>query len=68
MAEFNINHSSVNQINESGDNVQNTAAPEQKTFWDYFCTWYGLLGTTITIGSFWCGLHATLGWWFFGVM
>lgn len=70
MAEFNIKNSTVGQINESGPNIQVTGTiPERKTLWNHFCTWYGLLGTTIGIISAvggWYGLHLQYGLWFFG--
>jgi hypothetical protein len=41
---------------------------KKKSLWDHFLSWYGILGTTATIGFgvvAQYALHVQLGWWFF---
>jgi len=66
----NFNKCDINQChNGEGDNVQVKESPITKTIFDYFSSWYGILGTTATIGFGmlgWYALRVQLGWWFFG--
>ncbi len=71
MPQFNINRSTVGQQNNSGDNFMVASrAPEGKSLWGHVCTWYGLVGTTISIVTGllgWYSLHVQFDWWFWGV-
>ena len=40
----------------------------EKSFSDHLFSWYGILGTTITIIGFWAFGWQVWGWWFFGLV
>jgi hypothetical protein len=72
MGTFNFKDSKVGQVSDSGDNINisNPIPPKSRSLWDHFCTWYGIVGTTVTIASAflaWYALHLQYGWWFFWV-
>jgi hypothetical protein len=41
--------------------------PHRKRLWEYFVTWWGILGTTVTILGFWLFGWQQWDWWFFGL-
>ena len=38
-----------------------------KSFYEHFVSWYGILGTTITLIGFWILGWQVWGWWFLGL-
>lgn len=72
MAEFNINNSTVNQLNDSGDNLI-VASKEGRcsaSLLSWVVSAYGIVATTISIvGGVigWYAAHIQYGIWFFGL-
>ncbi len=46
--------------------VQETIVIPKKTFFEHFTSWYGVIGTTVTLLGFWIALWQIWKVWFFG--
>ena len=70
MADFNIHNSRVDQITDSGTNIKFAEKDLRVVnWWERLTSWYGILGTTVTLLSALLALyvmHLQYGWWFFG--
>lgn len=54
-------------LTDHGCETLKTSKNYLESFWSYFVTWYGILGTTATLVGIWLFGWQVWGWWFFGL-